>query len=230
MNLLCLPVALALLPSAAPETLTYRFDQVQRTVRRWPEGDSARQVPVAQGDTARSGDTVRTGWWSRAVLSVPGWSARFEVQSGSRVSLAGGQPGVLLEVQEGRIEAIFDALVDGGRRERKVAVPGALLAVRGTRYGVEVDGRGQCTLVVFEGVVQVQPASPRLPPFQVAAGQWSSFAAGRAPRIESLEGQGLEERSWSQGAQPDTAMGPGRRVPGHGPNHPHPGLGPPWLR
>jgi hypothetical protein len=25
-------------------------------------------------------------------------------------------------------------------------------------------------------------------------------------------------------------MGPGRRVPGHGPNHPHPGLGPPWLR
>jgi hypothetical protein len=222
-----IPLALALL-LATPEPLSYRFDQVQRSVQRWPGGDPRRAVAAAAGDAARSGDSVRTGWFSRTVLSVPGWNARFEVYSGSRVRLAAEQPGVLLEVQQGRIAAFFDAVADGGRRERKVAVPGALLAVRGTRYGVEVDAKGRSTLAVFEGVVEVQPAGSQQAVFPVRAGQWTDFAPGMEPRIQPMEG--LDADAWSQGARPDTAMGPGHRVPGHGPNHPHPGLGPPWLR
>jgi hypothetical protein len=222
-NPLCIPLALVLLPAATPPPLTYRFDQVRRTVQRWPGGDRQHPVMVTQGATANSGDTVCTGWGSRALLTVPSWSARFEVYSRSRVSLTAGQPGVLVELQEGRIKAIFDTLVEGGWRERKVAVPGALLAVRGTRYGVAVDGKGRSTLVVFKGVVEVQPTTAHLAPFRVKAGQWSSFAPGLTPKVGVLKDQNLDEPSWNHRVGPHPARRPGPGVRGHHAPKPLPG-------
>jgi ferric-dicitrate binding protein FerR (iron transport regulator) len=183
---------------------------------------------VAAGAAARSGDVVKTGWWGRAVLSVPGWSSRFELYGSTRVSLAGGEPGVLLEVRSGRIRAVFDALVEGSW-DRKVAVPGALLAVRGTRYGVEVDNRGRSTLAVFEGTVEVLAQGPPAPPFLVHAGEWSMFGPDLPPRTEPLGSRGFEEKSWSQGNRPDAVLAPGSRVPGASAHGPRRGGGPPWL-
>lgn len=223
------PLALTLLP-VAPEPLAYRFDEVKRTVRVQPGGDAAAEVKAVAGGTARSGDLVRTGWWGRAVLSVPGWSSRFEVYGGTRVRLAGGEPGVLLVVENGRIKALFDALAGDGRTDRKVAVPGALLAVRGTRYGVEVDDQGQSSLVVFEGTVEVLPQAPQAVPFLVKAGEWSSFGPGLPPRVQPQVERGFEEKSWSQGARPDAAMKPGNRVPAAAAHGKHKGVGPPWTR
>src|SRR6202008_3561373 len=58
--------------------------------------------------------------------------------------------------------------------------PGALLAVRGTQYNVEVDDSGKATLDVFEGTVEIQ--SPLRPePIFVHAGQSSIFSRQQPP-------------------------------------------------
>jgi hypothetical protein len=224
------PLAFILLPAAAPEPIAYRFDEVKRSVQLWPGGDPKAAVKAVQGGPAQSGDLVRTGWWGRAVLSVPGWNSRFEVYGSTRVRLASEEPGILLVIQTGRVKAVFDALAEGGRRDRKVAVPGALLAVRGTRYGVEVDDHGRSYLAVFEGTVEVQPQGPRDQPFLVKAGEGSSFGPGLQPRTEPQADRGFKEKSWSQGIRPDEAMGPGNRVPAAAAHGQHKGVGPPWTR
>jgi hypothetical protein len=210
------PLAFTLLQAAAPapEPLTYRFDEVKRTVYRQPGGDKAKEVRAVQGATAASGDAVRTGWLGQTVLSVPERSSRFEVYANTQVRLAGGEPGVLLVLDKGRIKAFFQALTQGGVVERRVAVPGALLAVRGTRYGVEVDKNGKSTLAVFEGVVEILRGAPSSEPVRVKAGEWSTFGPGSAPMVAPMRTRGFGERSWSQGMRPDGSMSPGAMAPG----------------
>ncbi len=226
MNTLVVPLLLALLQTPPPEALHYRFEEVKSTVRCWPGGDKAKEVKVAQGDGAASGDTVRTGWWGRTVLSEATRGARFEVYASTQVKLTAGEPGVLLTLEQGRIKCIFQALVGGGRVERRVAVPGALLAVRGTTYGVEVDKAGRTTLAVFEGVVEILGKGPHAEPILVKAGEWSTFGPSQEPKVEANHGKGFEEKAWSQGMRPDGSMAPGSRVPavvGRGMPHPTPG-------
>ncbi|MBI1753851.1 MAG: FecR domain-containing protein [Acidobacteria bacterium] len=186
-----------------PQAFTYRFEEVKRSVLRWPGGDQAQERKVAKGDQALTGDGVKTGWWGQALLSVPERQARFEVYANTQVKLAGGEPGVLLVLTQGRIKAFFQHLTEGAPAERRVAVPGALLAVRGTRYGVEVDSEGKSTLVVFEGVVEVLRPGPGLEPVQVRAGQWTTFGPGRAPKVEAIPARGFGERAWGQGLRPE---------------------------
>lgn len=209
MKAILFPMALVLLQAPAPAGLTYRFDEVHHSVHQWPGGDPARDRSAAPGDAAASGDVVRTGWWGRTILSVPARGSRFEVLASTQVRLAGGEPGVLLMLEKGRIKAFFDALVDGGRQERRIAVPGALLAVRGTRYGVDVDAHGRATLSVFEGVVEVLPKGPDNQPFKVKAGEWSSFGPGMQVQFGSMGAQGFQERMWDQGMHPEAGMGSG---------------------
>ncbi|BDU71866.1 FecR domain-containing protein [Mesoterricola silvestris] len=215
------PALAALLQAPAPD-VAYRFDQVRRSVELWPGGDRDRAVKAVAGAPARSGDGVRTGWWAETVLSAPEWGSRFVVYGSTRVQLAGGEPGVLLRLERGRILATFEALVGASRRERKVAVPGALLAVRGTRYGLEVAGDGTSTLTVFEGVVEVLTTRPHPAPILVKAGEWSTFGPGTLPEVEHGNARGFEERAWAQGERPGKALGPGAKVPGASTNrNPH---------
>ncbi|MBK6406482.1 MAG: hypothetical protein IPF66_16415 [Holophagales bacterium] len=132
---------LGLAEAPSGERLAYRFDEVKSKVVRVPGGDEERGVRVSAGDPAESGDVVKTGLFGRTVLAVPDRAARFEVFSSTRVRLAGGEPGVLLVLEKGRLKAAFDAFT-GASEARRVAAPGALLAVRGTRYGLEVAGSG----------------------------------------------------------------------------------------
>lgn len=198
----------------APESFTYRFDEAKRSVYRWPAGDQAKEVRVAKGEGAATGDVVRTGWLGQAIVSVPERNARFEVFAASQVKLAGGEPGVLLVVQRGRLKAFFQALLEGRQEERRVAVPGALLAVRGTRYGVEVDKHGKSILAVFEGVVEVLPQKPGMEPIRVKAGEWSTFGPDLAPHVSPMHTQGFGEHTWNQGMRPDGSMAPGAMMPG----------------
>lgn len=210
------PLTLALLQAAGPgsEALTYRFDEVKRTVYRIPGGDQGKETRVVRGEAATSGDLVRTGWLGQTVISVPDRNSRFEVFADTQVKLAGGEPGVLVVLSHGRIKAFFQALVEGNRVERRVAVPGALLAVRGTRYGVEVDKKGKSTLAVFEGVVEVLCTTPGMQPIQVKAGEWSTFGPGGQPKVEAMRARGFGEQSWSQGMRPDGSMATGAMAPG----------------
>jgi hypothetical protein len=190
-----LAVALAgvLLAQAAGTSPEYRFVEVKSKVTLTR---AAAEKRVAAGDVGLPGDEVRTGWLASAVLAVPERASRFELLPSTRVVLGGPEPGVLVVLERGRLKAIFDALT--GNEERLVATPGALLAVRGTRYGVEVAADGTAELAVFEGTVEVRPRAAGLEPVPVRAGQMCRFGPREAPRPAPMP-RGAKEESWRGG-------------------------------
>ncbi len=207
--LLLAQLAGAAAPAPASPPLTYRFDEVKSRVYRYPKGDEKNELRVEAKQTADAGDVVRTNWLGRAVVAVPERATRFEISSSTRVRLAGKEPGVLLVLDQGKVKAFFDALAGGEAPERRVATPGALLAVRGTRYGVDVDGGGQTSLAVFEGTVEVIPTDPAARPFRVTKDQFCTFKPGTVPRIVPMGSMGMTESSWQNHASMG-AMSQGR--------------------
>jgi hypothetical protein len=205
------PLMIALLQAPAP--VAYRFEQVKRSVYLSPGGDQAREAKAVVGAPAAAGDLVRTGWLGQAVIEAPASATRFEIFANTRVRLAGQEPGVLLVLERGRVKGFFRALLEGRSEERRIAVPGALLAVRGTRYGVEVDGQGRSTLAVFEGVVEILRTGAAGDPVRVRAGEWSAFGPAGPTRVEPAGSRGFGERAWGQGMRPDGSMTP-RSMPG----------------
>ena len=188
---------------AAPSPVQeYRFEAVTSKVMVVHQGTKRR---AEAGDSAWAGDEVTTSWRGRATVGVPESAARFEVAPGSTVRLAGPEPGILVVLERGSLKAVFDALA--GRRERLVATPGALLAVRGTRYAVRVDHDGNATLAVFSGRVDVMPRDPGLAPVSVTGGELCWFGPRRAPRRGPLPPT-LDEGSWDRhGAMASGAPG-----------------------
>jgi hypothetical protein len=161
---------------------------------------------------------VTTGFFGRTVLAVPERAASFEVFSSSRVRLAGGEPGVLLVLEKGRIKAAFDAFT-GASEARRVAVPGAILAVRGTRYGVEVSG-GQSVLAVFEGTVELFPEG-NAPSLRVGRDEYCVFGPKTPPRKEPMGRDGMNEKSWgSRGSGMAEGKPGGPGAPGMNPQNP----------
>ncbi|MEA2325357.1 MAG: hypothetical protein QOE68_316 [Thermoanaerobaculia bacterium] len=172
--------SLAMLTAAAATTtpsapVGYRFDDVRRTVTL---KTAKQESPAAKGSHAQSGDRVHTGWFSYALIAAEPQRAKFEIFSSTDIQLAGGTPGVILSVERGRIHAMFDKIT--GSEPRIVQTPGALLAVRGTQYNVEVDAAGKTTVDVFEGTVEIR--SPFRPePLLVHAGESSIFTRREPP-------------------------------------------------
>lgn len=214
-TLLLATLTASVLAAVEPNALTYRFDEVTSKVLRSRGGDEKNEARVAVGDTAASGDFVRTGFWARTIVSVPERKTRFEISSSTRARLAAGEPGVLLTLEKGRLKAIFEALTDGSAEERRVAAPGALLAVRGTRYGLEVDGDGKAFLAVFEGTVEVLPTLPGAASIKVHADEVCTFGAKSAPRSAPMRSMGMSEGSWGMhGGTAGMAPGADGRMPG----------------
>jgi hypothetical protein len=195
-TILLAAVATGAVSAAGPAPLTYRFDEVKSKVYRAPAGDEKLETRVSAGEWAAPGDLVRTGFWASTVLAVQERKARFEIGASSKARLAGGEPGVLLVLEKGRLKAFFEKLTEGDLVERTVAAPGALLAVRGTRYGLEVGGDGKCLLAVFEGTVEVIPTTPGLAPIQVRAGEACTFSPKTAPHSMPMKAMGMSEGSW----------------------------------
>ncbi len=183
----------ATVAGGAPTTpVSYSFDQVKSKVVLVSSGAETR---AARGTPAAGGDVVRTGWLGWAAISAPQHNARFEVYSSSEVTLGSDQPGVILKLERGKLKAMFDAIT--GNEPRVVATPGALLAVRGTRYGVEVDSKGNATLVVFEGIVDVTPRTPGFQPLTVEAGHACDIWRDRQPQPRAMQSP-MTEREWGQ--------------------------------
>ena len=195
---LLFPLALTAgsLVAAEQSPLAYRFDEVKSKVVRAPGGDEKAEARVAVGDLASSGDVVWTGFWGKAVVSVPERKSRFEISSSTRVRLAGGEPGLLLVLEKGRLKAFFEAFTDGSSGERKVGAPGVVLAVRGTRYGLEVDADGRGLLAVFEGTVEVLQTVPDAQPVRVRADELCTFGPHSAPHTSPMRSMGMSEGSW----------------------------------
>ncbi|HEX3579726.1 MAG TPA: FecR domain-containing protein [Thermoanaerobaculia bacterium] len=223
--------SLAMLTAAAATTTTppafvgYRFDDVKRTVTL---KTAKQESPVAKGSHAQSGDRVHTGWFSYALIAAEPQRAKFEIFSSTDVQLAGGTPGVILSVERGRIHAMFDKIT--GSEPRIVQTPGALLAVRGTQYNVEVDAAGKTIVDVFEGTVEIR--SPLRPePFLVHAGETSSFSRHDPPPdhpIKTPDDRRPDAPGRRDGAPPDSHGHDG--TTGHQPDGGHGAPPPPASR
>lgn len=174
-------VSLAVNDTGAQQApIAYRFDEVRRSVTV-THGASAQRA--GKGQQAESGDKVETGWFSYALIGSERHRARFEIFSSTSVTLASQTPGVILTLERGRIRAAFDKIV--GSEPRTVQTPGALLAVRGTQFDVQVDRSGNTTLDVFEGVVEVQSSLQR-EPLMVRAGEESIFGPRKPPVMRPM--------------------------------------------
>jgi hypothetical protein len=204
--------SLALLATTAAvpqQTIDYRFDDIRRTVTlKTP----TQQMAAQKGQRAASGDTVSTGWFSYALIASERYRAKFEIFASTDVKLAGGAPGVILSLERGRLRAMFDKLT--GNEPRVVQTPGALLAVRGTKYEVSVDNDGRTELRVYEGTVELRSDLHPAAPVFVHAGEASSYSRKEPPSAPH--------------AMPhDGNMGPGGRDgheghDGHGEHQPPP--------
>lgn len=186
-----LALTLSALPLLGQEPVEYRFEQVRRKVT---VATPAAETRASAGSVARGGDRVRTGWFGYALLGAPRFAARFEVFAGSDVRLASETPGVILTLERGRLKAMFDKIT--GEEPRMVKTPGALLAVRGTRYGIEVGSDGAASLVVFEGTVEVRSALQ--PESQlVHAGEACHFSRTLRPETRPMP-RGMTEGMWQR--------------------------------
>jgi hypothetical protein len=214
-----LVASFAMLLAAAANTpqtpVGYRFDEVRHNVIL---KTAKQESPAAKGLRAQSGDRVHTGLFSYALIAAEAQRARFEIFGSTDVRLAGGTPGVILSLERGRIHAIFDKIT--GSEPRIVQTPGALLAVRGTQYNVDVDKNGLTTLDVFEGTVEIR-SQLRTEPFFVHAGQSSIFSRREPPpdhpmttppdRRQDPDGHGAAPKNGDHGG-PGTDPG-GRGAP-----------------
>jgi hypothetical protein len=139
------------------------------------------ELELQAGDQVRSGASLRTGSRSSADLEVIEHAARFHIGTRTRFRLAHGSPGVLIDVERGSLRAVFGKLGEGDDRERLVTTPSAVLAVRGTEYGVEVEKDGDTSVVVFDGTVEVRDQSGTGGVVRVEAGQSTRIRKGRSP-------------------------------------------------
>jgi hypothetical protein len=158
------------------QSVDYRFDDVRRSVVLTTP---SRELKVDRGQLAHGGDKVQTGLLGYALIASDHYRAKFEIFGSTNVLLSQGTPGVIISLERGRLRAMFDKIT--GTEPRMVQTPGALLAVRGTKYDIEVDGSGQTTVDVWEGIVEVK--SPiTLEPVFVRAGQESTFSRHQPPQ------------------------------------------------
>jgi len=195
------------MPAAATEdgaeSITYDVVRLEGKLFLAAEPDEMR---MSVGDHAVSGDQLRTGSSSSATLGVPSHTTVFRLQPKTSCTLAHDRPGVLLHLERGRLRALFGSHT--GTDPRLVTTPSAVLAVRGTEYGLKVKKNGDTSIVVFDGVVEVSDPSGMNPPIRVEAGQQSRIKTGRPAKTPSPHR--LTPNDWDQGrSAPSSGMGVG---------------------
>jgi hypothetical protein len=178
----------------ASRTLDYEVVSVKRLLLLLT-GEAEQELQA--GATAHSGDSLRTGSRSKAELTVAEANARFSIGAKTTFTLAHDQPGVLLAIERGSLRAIFGKLPEGNTMERLVTTPSAVLAVRGTEYGVEVEKDGDTSIAVFEGTVDVWEPGDADRRIQVRAGQSTRIRRGKPPTRPRPHG--LSPNDWDAG-------------------------------
>jgi hypothetical protein len=205
--------ALGAAPTPDPQdALVYQVVTVKRhLLLATPTGE----LELYAGDHAQSGDSLRTGSRSSADLEVADHAARFHIGTKTSFRLTHDKPGVLIDIQRGSLRAVFGKLPEGDDRERLVTTPSAVLAVRGTEYGVEVEKDGDTTLVVFEGTVEVRDQTGIGDAVPVQAGQSTRIRKGRPPSTPSPHG--LTSGDWDRGRRAERPnWSGGQQAPGMG--------------
>jgi hypothetical protein len=185
------------LPGAATDgtnTVEITYDVVAVTGKLFLEVEPEPER-LNEGDHAVSGDRLRTGSSSSATLGVPTHTAVFRIDPKTTCSLAHDRPGVLLHIEKGRVRAMFGEYA--GNDPRLVTTPSAVLAVRGTDYGVRVKKNGETRVVVFEGVVEMIDPAGEHPSTRVRAGEQTRVKSGRP--VEAPSPHRLTPMDWDLG-------------------------------
>jgi hypothetical protein len=198
---------------ATETVMTYDVAAVKRQLLLAAEDG---ELQLQKGDQAHSGDSLRTGSRSTADLEVADRAASFHVKAKTRFHLAHIRPGVLIDIERGSLRAVFGKLPEGEDRERLITTPSAVLAVRGTDFGVNVKKNGDTSVVVFEGTVAVRDLGGAQDVVQVQAGQSTRIRKGRAPSAPAAHGLSAED--WNRGRRVPSSTWPGGQgTPGMGP-------------
>jgi hypothetical protein len=182
-----------------PATPTYEVTDLKRKLFR---EEPVPEVQLEIGARPEGGQLLRTGARSSAEITSPEYAARFRLSAKTRARLAGDRPGVLLEVQRGSLRALFDKLVGEDAPERIVTTPSAVLAVRGTEYGVEVSKSGHTTVTVFSGEVEIVDIERAGEPVILRAGQYGTVRRGKSPG-EPRSHQ-MSRSDWDRGRRPES--------------------------
>jgi hypothetical protein len=185
----------------------YEVVEVKRKLFR---EDPAPEVQLAAGAELEAGQVIRTGSRSWAEISAPEHGALFRLSAKTRARLAGERPGVLLEIQRGSIRAVFDKLTGEDPPERLVTTPSAVLAVRGTEYGVEVTKKGHTTVTVFSGEVEVIDIGRIGAPMILKPGQYGTVRQGKPAGVP--RSHGMTRMDWDKGRRAHSTSG--QRMPG----------------
>lgn len=191
---LCLGIVIAAAGASLsqPEALVYEVQELDGKLLLETDPEPVR---LDIGDRAASGDRLRTKGSSQAVLFVRSHATHFLLGPKTTCTLAHDRPGVLLHVERGRLRAVFDAFT--GEGPRLVTTPSAVLAVRGTEYGLEVQKDGDTHLVVFEGTVEVTDPAGETAPVMVEAGHQTRIRSNRQPTPPSEHR--LRPQDWDSG-------------------------------
>lgn len=193
----CGTTVLAALPGGEPIGLTYEVSALRGKLLREEPKPTER---MAIGESVRAGAVLRTGWWASAELSCPSRGAHFKLEPSTRVRLTDDVPGVLLELEKGNVRAWFDILGSESPSERLVTTPSAVLAVRGTEYGVSVNKKGDTTVAVFHGVVEVRDLARHREPVMVQAGMFCTVPQGGGPSSPKVHG--ISASDFDRGIKP----------------------------
>lgn len=164
--------ALASAPVPAPVAVAWAAVSGQGGAIGLPDG-SKRQI-TAEATTVPSGGIVELTDASSAV--------RLAYDGGGTIDVTG--KGVIQSRSDGfeTKNAAFTAAFKRGRKGFSVRVPGAVLGVRGTTIGFNLnDGIGSVTLV--EGQVAVQPEQQGMAEFEWRVGQTLALAAGKIDKV-----------------------------------------------
>ncbi len=137
-----------------------------------PDGS---QKPVTQEVT-----NVPAG--SRVELATASSAMRLAYDSGGTIDVTGR--GIVQSRPDGfeTKDAAFTASFKRGKRGFAVRVPGAVLGVRGTVIGFELQG-GNGSVHLIEGNVVVQPEHPDMREFEWKVGQRLALAAGNIEKV-----------------------------------------------
>ena len=164
-------VALAVLPLWAALCLSAARGQVSppgpatapfagAIISEW-KGEVHVQVPTGnvaapkRGQVLPAGTIVETGE-GRLVLVLRADESEILVQPHTRLVVSEPAPGNwnAVDILLGRVRAYIRKRT-GGAPPFQMGTPSAVIAVRGTRFDVEVNGRGASEVDVFDGLVEV---------------------------------------------------------------------------
>ena len=139
------------------------------------------QAKPERGQVLPAGTLVETGKGSLLVVLRTDES-EILVQPYTRLVLKEPAPGSwnALEIVLGRVRAYIRKRT-GGAPSFQMGTPSAVIAVRGTRFDVEVNGHGVSEVDVFDGLVEVAGTGVADGSVQVSPGFSTRVGPGKAP-------------------------------------------------